>query len=132
MRNRLTHTGFTLVELVMVIVIIGLLAAVVMPKFSDIKTEAQSAAEEGAVAAVRSGIKLAHMSSLAQGSDTYPTTLDSASNGDASETNPLFTDVVEGGITDGNWKKTGTRRYEYKPTKARYTYDRSTGKFTKL
>jgi len=130
MRNRLTHTAFTLVELVMVIVIIGLLAAVVMPKFFDIKTEAQSAAEEGAVAAVRSGIKLAHMSNLAKGSDTYPSSLDSASVGDASESNPIFTEVIDGGVTDGNWEKTSSG-YRYKPSANTYTYTSGTGAFTR-
>jgi prepilin-type N-terminal cleavage/methylation domain-containing protein len=117
-----TRHGFTLVELVMVIVIIGLLAAVVIPKFGDMKTEAQNAAESGAVSAIRSGIKLAHMTGLAKGNDTYPTTLDSAQVADASETNPLF--------TDGNWTKTGNATYQYKPTGNKYQYDASTGKFS--
>jgi MSHA pilin protein MshA len=119
-----------MVELVMVIVIIGLLAAVVMPKFFDIKAEAQSAAEEGTVAAVRSGIKLAHLSNLAQGSDTYPASLDSASVGAASESNPIFTEVIEGGVTDGNWEKTATG-YTYTPSGSAYTYTSGTGVFAK-
>jgi prepilin-type N-terminal cleavage/methylation domain-containing protein len=125
-----TRHGFTLVELVMVIVIIGLLAAVVIPKFGDMKTEAQNAAESGAVSAIRSGIKLAHMTGLAKGNDTYPTTLDSAQVADASETNPLFTEVLDDGVTDGNWTKTGNATYQYKPTGNKYQYDASTGKFS--
>jgi len=131
MKNRRAHAAFTLVELVMVIVIIGLLAAVVTPKFTSMKTEAQDAAEQGTVAAVQSGIKLAHLTSLAQGTDVYPNTLDSASNGVASESNPLFADVIDGGVTDGNWKKTGKRSYQYLPTKNKYKYDYKTGAFTK-
>ena len=126
MRKR---NAFTLVELVMVIVIIGLLAAVVTPKFTSMHTEAQAAAEEGTVAAVRAGIKLAHLTSLAQGTDTYPTTLDSASNGDASDSNPLFIDVIENGITDGNWEKIDSDSYRFKPTTNTYDYDNTTGVF---
>lgn len=125
-----TRHAFTIVELVMVIVIIGLLAAVVIPRFGDIRTEAQGAAEQGTVAAVRTGIKLAHMTSLAQGSDTYPTNLDSASAGVGSETNKLFTNVIEDGIADSNWRKVDSTTYEYVPTGNEYAYDNSTGTFT--
>ena len=42
-----TRSAFTLVELVMVIVIIGLLAAVAMPKFTDMRAEARWSPAEG-------------------------------------------------------------------------------------
>lgn len=131
MNMKHSRLAFTLVELIMVIVIMGLLAAVVIPKYGDIRTEAQDAAETGTVAAITSGIKLAHMTSLAQGTDTWPSVLDSAANGVASATNPLFADVIEDGVTDGNWQKIGARTYRYNPTTNRYVYDRTTGKFNK-
>ncbi len=124
------RTAFTLVELVMVIVIIGLLAAVVVPKFADVNTEAKAAAEEGTVAAIQSGISLAHMAELIKGNDTYPSKLDDAKVGDASATNALFTDVIDGGITDANWSKVDATTYKYKPTGNSFKYDSGTGKFT--
>ena len=129
--SRHKNMAFTLVELIMVIVILGLLAAVVVPKYTDLRTQAQSAAEDGAVGAVRSGIQLAHMSSLASGTDTWPTTLDSASNAAASDTNPLFTTIVQGGVTDKNWSKTGNTTYKYTPTGSVYVYTAASGAFTK-
>lgn len=131
MRQARMKSAFTLVELVMVIVIIGLLAAVVTPKFASIKTEAQNAAESGTAAAVRSGINLAYMQSLAQGGNSYPAALDAAANAAASEANPLFTNVIESGVTDGNWTKTAANVYRYTPTGATFTYTPADGKFIK-
>ncbi len=49
------QAGFTLIELVMVIVILGILAATAIPKFTDLSTEAQQAATDGIAGALGSG-----------------------------------------------------------------------------
>lgn len=50
---RRQQTGFTLVELVIVIIIIGILAAFAIPKFADLTSEARAAALEGLTANIK-------------------------------------------------------------------------------
>ena len=59
--------GFTLIELVVVITILGILAAFAIPRFANLEVEARAAAIQGLGGSVRSASTLAHSLSLATG-----------------------------------------------------------------
>lgn len=56
--------GFTLIELIMVIVILGILAAFALPRFANLSGSARFAAMNGWLAAVRSASAIAHARAL--------------------------------------------------------------------
>jgi MSHA pilin protein MshA len=65
--------GFTLIEIVMVIVLLGVLAAIAIPKYVDLKKDAQNATADGIVASISSAAAIGYAKSAIAGTATYPT-----------------------------------------------------------
>ena len=59
--------GFTLIELVMVIVILGILSAFAIPRFADLGKEAREASLAGIAGAIKSAAAIAHAEQLVKG-----------------------------------------------------------------
>ncbi len=72
--------GFTLIELVMVILIISILAAIAIPKFIDLRNNAYQAACDGNVATIRSALAAYYAKTAVTAGSTaaFPTTLNLA------------------------------------------------------
>ena len=60
------QAGFTLIELVMVIVILGILSAFALPRFADLTGDARKASIAGLAGALKSAAAIAHSDQIAK------------------------------------------------------------------
>ena len=120
--------AFTMVEMVFVIVILGIFAAIAVPKFAATRDDAHIAKGRADVAAIRSGIVTERQERLLRGDSAFITPANLS-------TTKLFDGVLMYGITsnsaDGHWTGGGTSyTYHLKTGDVTFTYDQANGTFT--
>lgn len=110
--------AFTVIELIFVIVILGILAAVAFPKLAPVRDDAYIAKAKSDIAALRTAIATERQGRLLQGQTSYISELDDAAVNSAGE--KIFDangTLLSGGIVtasgDGHWMKTGTYTYTF-------------------
>lgn len=135
------RNGFTMIELVFVIVVLGILAAVAIPRLAVTRDDAEIAKGRSDVAAIRAAIVAERQSRLLQGDSAYINHLDHLAgasvdgdilfdnNGVATRT--LLQYGIASGSTNGHWRKTAADTYQYRVMGAdtQFTYVQATGTF---
>lgn len=136
--------AFTMIELIIVIVILGVLASVAISKMAVTRDDAVISKGRSEVAAIRNAISLTRNTNILMGKGTsYPNTLDHLSNATSVDGDPLFdkNSTGTGAVTlldypiysksKGGWRKSANNKYTFNAinTDIEFTYDPNTGSF---
>jgi len=103
--------AFTMIELVFVIVVLGILSAVAIPKLSAYVEDANIAAGISTVSSIRTAIASERQKSLILGVIGYPQLLDTGTTGDhqklfdGNATIDILQYPIYSGTDSGDWKK---------------------------
>ena len=119
MKHTKSRNGFTLIELIIVMVILGIMAAVAVPRYLDSISNAEESAEDAVISAIRSGLKAAANDSLyTNGRASWPTNpFDALSEKPAG----YSTDLTDADV-DGEWTFSSDRITHQRADNSRFEW----------
>lgn len=127
--------AFTMIELVFVIVVIGILTAIAIPRLAATRDDAQVAKGRSDVSAIRSAIVSERQGRLLQGDSAYIAQLDNNVTAGAEGVSLFNNGLLQYGVVtankNGHWMKTATNAYTFKVmgSNEAFTYTQATGTF---
>lgn len=124
------RNAFTMIELVFVIVVLGILAAIAVPRLAATRDDAMIAKVRGDVAAIRAAIVSERQTRLMRGESNYITQLGNSFEGNGS--GPLMMYPPKAGSGKGEWSSSDGLTFTIKvvdTTDNTFTYNNATGTF---
>lgn len=124
--------AFTMIELIFVIIVLGILSAIALPKFAATKTIADIGKGRADVATIRTAIINERQSRLLLGDNSFIPVLSNAKLFDGNGSSVLLTYGMTDSATSANWHKTSDTTYEYRVgdnSVNTFTYTPADGKF---
>lgn len=113
----MNRKGFTLIELILVIAILGILAVSALPKFLDLTSSAQDAQRDGVVGAVRSGLALYRANMM----------VTQAASLDGPTLSANFIEVLQAPVP--GWTGPVAGNYTHTASGSQYSYNATNGTF---
>ena len=125
------QSGFTLIELILVIAILGILAAAVAPSFGNLLSSASTTGGLGTAGAIQSAINTSYAQAAAAGNPAWPATLDGAAAGQTCDSGAQCFSSVAQPVVSTSWTKVDDTHYTYSEggVTQNYVYNPASGLF---
>ncbi len=131
--------AFTMIELIFVVVVLGILSAVALPKFAKSGENARLAKAQGDISAIRTSVLNERTKRLLRGStidmtkiSSQTTTADGDPIFDGNGSSTVMSYPLISGSSAGHWRKTAAFTYAFNvdgSTNVIFTYHPATGRF---